>query len=39
MVQIFDNCEWSDMVWACVEEGDGHVLRKALESEVKGKRK
>ena len=28
------------MVWACVEEGDEHVLRKALlEIKVKGKRK
>ena len=26
-------------VRACVEEDDGHVLRKALEFEVKGKRK
>ena len=30
--------EWSEMVRACFE-GDGHVLRKALEFEVKGKRK
>ena len=27
------------MIQACVEEDDGHVLRKALEFEVKGKRK
>ena len=27
------------MVRVCVEEDDGHVLRKALEFEVKGKRK
>ena len=32
--------EWSEMVRACVKEGcHGHVLRKALEFEVKGKRK
>ena len=31
--------EWSEMVQACVKEDDGHVLRKALEFEVKGKRK
>ena len=31
--------EWSEMVRACVKEDDGHVLRKALEFEVKGKRK
>ena len=31
--------EWSEMVRACVKEGCGHVLRKALEFEVKGKRK
>ena len=31
--------EWSEMVRAFVEEGDGHVLRKALEFEVKGKRR
>ena len=31
--------KWSEMVWACVEEGrdDGHVLRKALEFEARGK--
>ena len=27
------------MVRACVEEGYGHVLRKALQFEVRGKRK
>ena len=27
------------MVRACVEEGDRHVFRKALEFKVKGKRK
>ena len=32
--------KWSEMVRACVEEpGDEHVLRKALEFEVRGKRK
>ena len=30
--------EWSEIVRACVED-DGHVLRKALEFEVRGKRK
>ena len=32
--------EWSEMVRACVAgRDDGHFLRKALEFEVKGKRK
>ena len=31
--------EWSEMVWGCVEEGCRACLRKALEFEVKGKRK
>ena len=31
--------KWSEMVRACVEKGYGHVLRKALKFEVKGKRK
>ena len=33
--------EWSEMVqaWLVLRRDDGHVLRKALEFEVKGKRK
>mgnify|MGYP001796169468 CR=1 FL=1 len=35
--------EWSEMVRACIafrqRKDDGHVLGKALEFEVKGKRK
>ena len=31
--------ERSEMVRACVEGDDGHVLRKALKFEVRGKRK
>ena len=32
--------EWSEIVWACVKEGRWPIaLRKALEIEVKGKRK
>ena len=31
--------EWSEMVRHVLRRDDGHVLRKALEFEVKGKRK
>ena len=31
--------KWSEMVWHELWRDDGHVLRKASEFEVKGKRK
>ena len=30
--------DWSEMVWPVLRRDDGHVLKKELEFEVKGKR-